>query len=240
MSKGKSGIEWTDYTWNPVTGCTKTGPGCLNCYAERMARRLAGRCGYPEYPNHFDVTLRPERLQEPMKIKKPSRIFVCSMSDLFHEDVPDEYIDRVFAVMAACPRHTFQLLTKRPERMTNYTVSRAGIVAIPNIWMGVTCENETLFSYRMARLFVPTPVKFVSFEPLLGPIDLGKHLLGIKWIIAGAETGPGARPAELDWFREIRDQCQDAGVPFFLKQVNKNKDRELDGKLHEQFPEVRA
>lgn len=169
-----SKIEWTDETWNPVTGCTKVSAGCAHCYAERMARRLAGRCGYPEAPDHFKVTLHPKRLDQPLHWKKPRMVFVCSMGDLFHEDVPDEYIDRVWSKFYECPQHTFQVLTKRPERMYQWLVNELhNWRPLPNVWLGVTAENQTTADERIPVLLqIPAAVRFVSIEPMLGPVDL--------------------------------------------------------------------
>lgn len=231
-------IEWTNETWNPVTGCTKISAGCQHCYAERMARRLAGRFGYPEAPNHFDVTLRPDRLDEPLSWRKPRRVFVCSMSDLFHEDVPDEYICDVFYTMHRCPHHTFQVLTKRPGQMLEWFNRPAASVSkwhrpLPNIQLGISAEDQRAADERIPQLLqCPAAVRFVSCEPLLGEIDISPYLHGwhsdprpqecdpgIDWVIVGGESGHGARPMDPNWARSLRDQCQDAGVPFFMKQM---------------------
>jgi protein gp37 len=324
---GNTKIEWAEKTWNPITGCTKISEGCRNCYAERMSKRLAGRYGYPA-DDPFKVTFRPERLGEPLKWKKPSRIFVCSMGDLFHEDVPDEFIDQVFGVILACrvlnniPNHTFLILTKRPERMVRYLTERepvellkawANIAPVrtdneditfdelvysecchdwdkngrnskgseykpwgyvqklwplPNVWLGVTAENQEQADKRIPILLqIQAAVRFVSVEPMLGPISLGAWLLSpgwiptyydpdncngypsaeptnenIQWVICGGESGPGARPIHPEWARNLRDQCVAAGVPFFLKQMDVAgklvKMPELDGQRWAQWPEA--
>jgi len=287
---GLTKIEWADAVWNPVTGCTKVSAGCAHCYAERMATRLAGRAGYPaQHP--FALTLHPERLDEPLHWRKPRRIFVCSMSDLFHPDVPVNFVDQVFAVMLLAPRHTFLVLTKRPGRMVSYTNQRvvgqaegftygdsialraveivrawperlANEVArrsgplgrapwpLPNVWLGTSIEDQATADERIPHLLrCPAAVRFVSYEPALGPVGLHSlalsgakpsgfidalgnqsgefsfqsHRIGdlpsLDWVIAGGESGPRARPAHPGWFRSVRDQCQAAGVPFFFKQA---------------------
>ena len=304
---GNTKIEWAEKTWNPITGCSKISEGCRNCYAERMSKRLAGRCGYPK-ENPFAVTLHPERLEEPLRWRKPSRIFVCSMGDLFHEDVPDEFIDQVFGVILACrilkniPSHTFLILTKRPERMARYLTERepvellkawANIAPVrtdneditfdelvysecchdwdkngrnskgseykpwgyidslwplPNVWFGVTAENQEQADKRIPILLqIQAAVRFVSVEPMLGPVDLTdlqipyevdprgfnfnaltendddhyyNHHAKLDWVICGGESGPNARPMQQEWARSLRDQCVAAGVPFFLKQMD--------------------
>jgi len=275
-------IEWAEETRNPVTGCTKISPACDHCYAERMAKRHAGRFGYPEAPNTFRVTLHPDRLGQPLRWRKPRRIFVVSMGDLFHPDVPFDYIAAVYGVMAACPQHTFMLLTKRPRRMHDFiswtdlaadhaesmfpldtlgwrrgavlksAAARRGAITdhleerwpLPNVWVGVTAEDQQRADQRIPLLLqVPAALRFVSCEPLLGPIDLGGvtddsdnetrrradvlqrgcgfpgHYGGrrIAWVICGGESGPGARPMHPDWARGLRDQCVEAGVPFLFK-----------------------
>ncbi len=240
MSKTK--IEWADVVWNPVTGCTKVSAGCKHCYAERMWPRLA--TGRP----FTSVQCHDDRLHAPLHWKKPRRVFVNSMSDLFHEDVPDEFIDRVFAVMALCPQHTFTVLTKRPRRMFDYmngqdeclddaridlirlTASYYGYTDFPgteikwpiqNVWLGVSCENQETADKRIPLLLkTPAALRFVSCEPLLGPINLEDRYNGItlNWVIVGGESGPKARPMHPDWARSLRDQCQFESVPFFFKQ----------------------
>lgn len=283
---GKTKIEWTEYTWNPVTGCTPISEGCQNCYARRMANRLRGRCGYPA-DEPFKVTLRRERLIEPLKWKKPRRVFVCSMGDLFHEDVPFQFIATVFGVMANNSQNIYIVLTKRPQRMKEFfdwLFSNAakyyarGYRTVPydddrinvlimniaseyginldfmrqwplfNVWLGVTAENQQRADERIPILLqIPAAVRFVSVEPMLGPVDLTKinqgsdswinaltgdwigyhHYGGAKtvkeswpkldWCIVGGETGPGARPMHPDWVRSLRDQCQASGTKFFFK-----------------------
>ncbi|MDM3894779.1 DUF5131 family protein [Mycobacterium intracellulare] len=260
----KTGIEWTEATWNPVTGCDKVSPGCDHCYAESIAHRFDGT---PAYPNGFAVTLRPERLDIPLRWKRPRRIFVNSMSDLFHDQVSDDYIARVFAVMAVAHEHTFQVLTKRHGRMRSllsgdfrdqvaeeitdmmaratppgrywpvkydrttddgFNVWGPAIWPLPNVWLGVSTENQQWTDIRIpALLDTPAAVRFVSAEPLLGPLDLhpdpiavdAKFWLGhLDWVIVGGESGRGARPMHPDWARSVRDQCESAGVPFLFKQ----------------------
>lgn len=262
----KTRIEWATHVWNPATGCTKVSPGCEHCYAERMARRLAGRCGYPEAPHHFDVTLRRERLEEPLRWRKPRTVFVCSMGDLFHKDMPDGFIGEIFDVMRKARKQIFFVLTKRPKRMREFQQwwfeSNHGDY-LSNVWLGVSVESAD-YMWRIDELEeTPAAKRIVSFEPLLGPVagaGLERHLgvcpdcgsaqnklsdatwrfaghgwqhrcrgvhgqvghwdmpNAIDWVIAGGESGPGARPMHPDWVRGIRDQCVAAGVPFFFKQ----------------------
>jgi len=237
-----SKIEWTDATWSPVTGCTQISAGCKNCYAKRMARRLAGRYGYPEAPHHFDITLRPDRLEQPLKWRKPKRIFVCSMSDLFHEDVAFLDIADIFQTIIPCRQHTFQILTKRPQRMREYFDFHASFFreapGVPdNVHLGVTvCNPDELWKID-ELLKIQAAFYFVSLEPLLGEMDIRPFLPysedsggftpwgvpidilrdGLDQVIVGGETGHGARPMHPDWARSLRDQCQAAGVPFFFK-----------------------
>lgn len=240
---GKTRIEWTQRTWSPVTGCTPISPGCAHCYAERMARRLAGRYGYPEAPGHFDVVLRSERLDEPLKWRKPTMCFVCSMGDLFHDAVPLSFLNDVFGVMVKYEQHTFQVLTKRPQRMKNYFDFWAKLTGVekiellPNVWLGVTAENQRWWELRRDAFFdTPATVHFVSYEPAIGELVFSDDdLRRLDWVIAGAETGPRKRPMQLDWARSLRDQCQSAGVPFFFKR-DSNGNREFDGQLWEQYP----
>lgn len=275
-----SKIEWTETTWNPVVGCSKVSEGCRNCYAIRDAHRLAGNPN-PKVSRVYEgltvshngaanwtgkVRCLPERLEQPLRWRKPRRVFVNSMSDLFHENVPDEFIDQVFAVMALCPQHTFQILTKRPEWMLNYLSApgrrsevaeamcheafdewtkkgRSGKIPspadwvddhmtikslwpLPNVWLGVSVENQAAADERIPFLLeAPAAVRFVSVEPLLGPVSFEKPHLGhkedagdIHWVIVGGESGPNARPMHPDWARTVRDRCVAAGVPFFFKQ----------------------
>jgi len=228
-------IEWTESTWNPVTGCTRISPGCQHCYAERMTRRLKAM-GQARYRNGFRVTTHPEALDLPLSWRKPQVIFVNSMSDLFHEKVPAEFIQRIFAVMGQAERHVFQILTKRADRLAELSDQ---LPWASNIWMGVTVEMQAYVS-RIERLqSVPAAVRFLSLEPLLGPIaDL--PLDGIHWVIAGGESGPNARPMHMDWARSVRDQCLAAEVPFFFKQWGgvrrKEAGRLLDGRTWGEYP----
>lgn len=282
---GKSKIEWTDAVWNPVTGCTPISEGCKNCYAERMAKRLRGRAGYPA-DESFRVTLHPDRLDQPLHWRKPRRIFVCSMGDLFHEDVDFKFIAAVFGIMAVCPQHTFIILTKRPQIMKNFfdwTVNFDGKYAfyhpsnqlraccdaahhyagyfyntalfpstdtpwpLPNVYLGVTAENQEQADKRIPILLqVPAAVRFVSVEPMLGPVNIEPFIEGtclfcygqgevgprtpckscngtgeggkLGWIVCGGESGPGARPIHPDWARKVRADCVAARLPFFFKQ----------------------
>ncbi len=250
-----SAIEWTDATWNPVTGCTEVTPGCDNCYAKTFAERWRGTPGH-YFEQGFDVVLRPDKLTLPLTWHKPRRVFVNSMSDLFHKDVPDEYIARVWTVMAATPQHTYQLLTKRHGRMRSVVRRLAwrtptmkerahgvsGSIAyvqsdeslndhlgrpqvLPNVWLGVSVEDQDRANLRIPALIdTPAAVRWLSCEPLLGPVDLrrtDKDALvdgGIDWVVVGGESGHGARPMAPHWARDLRDQCTSAGVPFFFKQ----------------------
>ncbi len=230
-----SKIQWTQETWNPVTGCTKLSAGCLNCYAERMAVRMVAM-GQPKYRNGFKVTCHPNALTIPLGWKKPKMTFVCSMSDLFHEAVPDDFIERVFRVMNQTRRHTFQVLTKRAERLEELAPS---LDWPANVWMGVSVENADCLKRIDALRTVPAAVRFLSLEPLLGPLP-GLDLDGIGWAIVGGESGPGARMMQPEWVTDIRDQCQQAHVPFFFKQwggVNKKAaGRTLEGRMWEEMP----
>lgn len=231
----KSLIEWTQATWNPVTGCTKTSPGCAHCYAERMARRLQAM-GHPNYANGFEVTIHEHALDLPLHWRKPRAIFVNSMSDLFHEQVPLTFIRQVFAVMQQASWHRFQILTKRSARLAQL----APLLPWPeNVWVGVTVENAACV-YRIDHLRqVGAAVRFLSMEPLLTDVA-SVDLSGIHWVIVGGESGPGARPMAAEWARDVRDQCRQAGVPFFFKQwggPNKSKSgRLLDGQLYDEMP----
>ena len=232
-----SKIEWTQCTWNPVTGCTKISPGCLNCYAERMARRLRAM-GQPNYRNGFDVTLHPHTLELPLRWRQPRTVFVNSMSDLFHRDVPLEFIQRVFAIMRQSSQHRFQILTKRSERLAEIA---GELTWAENIWMGVTVESRDYMAGIDRLRETEAAIKFISFEPLLGPIG-AFDLDGIDWVIVGGESGPGARPMSRDWVVDIRDQCLAAEVPFFFKQwggVNKKRNgRILDRRTWNDVPDV--
>jgi len=212
----KSAIEWTNSTWNPVTGCSKISPGCKHCYAERLALRLQAM-GQPNYRNGFQVTLHEHLLDAPLQWKKPQRIFVNSMSDLFHEDVPLEFITRIFQVMRQAHWHQFQILTKRSQRLTDCSTQ---IDWPGNVWMGVSVENRD-YTFRVDHLRqTGAKVKFLSLEPLLGPLP-NLNLRGIDWVIVGGESGPGARPMKESWVLDIRDQCHAAGVPLFFKQTGR-------------------
>jgi protein gp37 len=231
-----SKIEWTESTWNPVTGCTKISIGCKNCYAERMALRL-NAAGSPNYANGFRVTVHPHTLKTPLRWKNPRTIFVNSMSDLFHRDVSLDFISRIFDVMHQASHHRFQVLTKRSHRLLK---TSPNFLWPKNVWMGVTVENAD-YTFRIDHLRqTDAAIKFVSFEPLLGPIP-NIDLSGVDWVIVGGESGPGARPMRPEWAVDIRDQCLAAGVPFFFKQwggVNKKKNgRSLDGKIWDNMPE---
>lgn len=233
----QSAIEWTETTWNPVSGCTKISPGCAHCYAERMARRLQAMGQY-RYRNGFRVTLHPEALEEPYNWKHPRMVFVNSMSDLFHEKIPLEFIHRVFDVMNKNSRHTFQILTKRSEKLAQ---AAPLLNWSDNIWMGVTVENSD-YLYRIDHLRqVNATVRFLSLEPLLGELE-SLDLGGIDWVIVGGESGPGARPMKEKWAVSVKSKCELAGVPFFFKQwggVNKKKaGRILEGRTWNEMPET--
>ena len=236
-----SSIEWTDATWNPVRGCTKVSPGCTHCYAETFAERFRGVPGHP-YERGFDLRLVPDKLDEPLRWRKPKMIFVNSMSDLFHKDIPDDYILSVAEVMRQAHWHTFQVLTKRSERLRDLLRGKLRPYGdLKHIWWGVSVENKKHGLPRIEHLRrSPAAVRFLSIEPLLE--DLGDlDLAGIHWVIAGGESGPGARPMSSDWVRSIRDQCFAARVPFFFKQwggVRKARaGRELDGRTWDEFPD---
>lgn len=237
----RSTIEWTDATWNPVTGCTKVSPGCAHCYAETFAERFRGVPGHP-YERGFDLQLRPERLQAPLTWKRPSLVFVNSMSDLFHEDVPFDFVSAVFETMERADWHTFQILTKRPERAATLS---ADLPWPRNVWLGTSVENQRWTTRIDDLRRTGAHVRFLSCEPLLGPLRL--DLTGIHWVIVGGESGPKARPMKSAWAEAIRDQCQEQDVPFFFKQwgahneegrrVGKTKaGRQLAGRLWEQRP----
>lgn len=231
----RSSIEWTESTWNPLTGCTKISPGCKHCYAERMARRLQAM-GQPNYVNGFQLTLHEHALEAPLGWKKPQMIFVNSMSDLFHRDVPSEFIQKVLDVMRRASWHTFQILTKRSERLLDLNPA---IDWPANVWMGVSVETQA-YTYRIDHLRqTGARVKFLSLEPLLGPLSqLDLH--GINWVIVGGESGPGARPLKEERVLQVRDQCQTAHVPFFFKQWGgvrkKRSGRLLDGRTWDALP----
>lgn len=230
MSSTHTGIEWTDKTWNPTTGCDKISTGCLHCYAEAITQRFP-----KNFPNGFTLTLHPERLEEPLRWRTPSRVFVNSMSDLFHDDVPLDFIRQVFSVIHSTPWHIYQILTKRQSRLGDL----ASKLDFPeNIWLGVSVENQNHIDRIEYLRTVPVSVRFISCEPLLGPLEL--NLTGIDWVIVGGESGQKHRPMKLDWARDIRDQCQNSGVAFFFKQVGgrtpKAGGRLLDDKIRDEMP----
>jgi protein gp37 len=237
-----SEIEWTDATWNPVRGCTKITPGCDHCYAETFAERFRGVKGHP-YEQGFDLRLVPEKLAEPLRWKTPKMIFVNSMSDLFHKDVPEDYVEAVCRVMQQANWHTYQVLTKRSSLLRNLLQTRVRFAgSLPHIWWGVSVEDRAHGLVRIKHLQqAPAAVRFLSIEPLLE--DLGEISLdGIHWVIVGGESGAGARPMKKEWVLSIRDQCERAEVPFFFKQwggVRKSKaGRELDGKTYDNVPQI--
>lgn len=235
MANTKSKIEWTQSTWNPITGCTKVSPGCKFCYAERMAKRLQAM-GKPAYQNGFQVTIHEELFEYPLQLKSPRLIFVNSMSDLFHEKVPDDVILRLFDVMNRASWHTFQVLTKRAERLSQFSPS---VQWADNIWAGVSVENADYLHRIDCLRATGAKVKFLSLEPLLGPLS-NLNLTGIDWVIVGGESGPGARKMEPSWATEIRDACIQQAVPFFFKQwggTNKKKNgRMLDDRTWDELP----
>jgi protein gp37 len=234
----KSSIEWTEATWNPLTGCNKVSLGCKNCYAERMSIRLRAM-GQPNYSNGFELTLHEKSLEIPLFWNKPMNIFVNSMSDLFHEEVPLDFIQRVFDVMNRAHWHRFQVLTKRSERLRDLS---SQLHWASNIWMGVSVENQN-YAYRIEHLRETGAfIKFLSIEPLLGPLN-DINLKSIDWVIVGGESGQGARPMNPSWVTDLRDRCQAANVPFFFKQwggINKKKaGRKLDGRTWNEMPSRR-
>lgn len=234
-----SAIEWTDATWNPVTGCTKITAGCDNCYASRFAERFRGVPGHP-FEQGFDLTLRPDRLDQPLRWKRSRMIFVNSMSDLFHKEVPFSFVDSVFDTMEEADWHVFQVLTKRSSRMRDYLQRRYADQNPPDhIWLGVSVEDAKGAARINHLREAPAGVRFLSVEPLIGPVG-PVDLSGIHWVIAGGESGPGARILNIDWARDIRDQCARQGVAFFFKQWGgirpKSGGRELDGREWNQFP----
>jgi len=256
MSRTK--IEWTETAWNPLTGCTPVSPACEHCYARRMAKRLAGRCGYPPSPREFNVTLHLNRLGEPLTWRKSRRVFVVSMGDLFHAHVPDEFIYKIFAVMALCPQHTFQVLTKRPQRMFEFMQMYPQYQNLNNVVGMVTAEDQQCADERIPWLLKCQFVtRGVSAEPLLERVDLTRYMQiyvdphtrkvypldpqgpKLDWVICGGETGPGARLMHPDWARSLRDQCQAAGVAFFFKAWGDcfpSAGRLLDGRTRDEYP----
>jgi protein gp37 len=253
-------IEWTDTTWNPVTGCDRVSPGCDNCYAMTLAKRLKGM-GQANYQHDgdprtsgpgFGLTLHPDALDKPLHWRKPRRVFVNSMSDLFHPDVPVDFIADVWAVMQATPQHTYQILTKRPQRMARVVANNIEWNPLPNVWLGTSVENQRYADLRIPHLLAtPAAVRFLSIEPLLGsvnlhdvfaPLDIHARwsLHDIDWCIVGGESGRGARPMDPEWARSLRDQCEAAAVPFFFKQwggrTPKAGGRDLDGRTWSEYP----
>ncbi len=234
-------IEWTDATWNPVTGCTKISAGCDHCYAERFSERFRGVRGHP-FERGFDLTLRPERLEQPLRWREPRMIFVNSMSDLFHKEVPKEFIARVCDIMERAHWHTFQVLTKRSSVMRDFLRRRYGEARGPShIWFGVSVEDGAKKSRIRHLRQAPAGIRFLSIEPLIGPVGI-LELEGIDWVIVGGESGPHSRPMKPEWARNVRDQCEEQNVAFFFKQWGglrpKSGGRSLDGREWSEFPEV--
>ncbi len=233
----ESAIQWTEATWNPVTGCDQVSPGCAHCYAKTFAERWRGIPGH-HYEQGFDLRMWPERLEQPLRWRRPQVIFVNSMSDLFHEGIPFDYVQRVFEVMAAAPQHTFQILTKRHERLSELAPDLPWPV---NVWMGVSIENRRFIKRADHLREVPAAVRFISAEPLLGPLE-GLDLHGIDWLIAGGESGPGHRTVRGEWIHELRDRCVAENVAFFFKQwggrTAKAGGRELDGRTWDELPDA--
>ena len=233
----RSKIEWTDASWNPVTGCSKVSPGCAHCYAETFAERFRGVPGHP-YEQGFDLRMWPTRLDLPLRWKQPRRIFVTSMADLFHENVPFEFVKRVFEVMEQAHWHQFQILTKRHERLAELSVS----LRWPhNVWAGVSIENARFIHRADYLRQVPAAVRFISAEPLLGPLE-GLDLTGVDWLIAGGESGAGHRPVKAEWVRDLRDRCQAEGIAFFFKQwggrTSKSGGRLLEEREWNEMPQA--
>lgn len=235
----ETAIEWTEATWNPITGCDQVSPGCAHCYAKTFAERWRGIPGH-HYEQGFDLRLWPERLEQPLRWRRPRMIFVNSMSDLFHEDISVAYIARVFDVMVRAPQHTFQILTKRHERLAEL---HPDLPWPNNVWMGVSIENRRFVKRADYLREVPAAVRFISAEPLLGPLE-GLDLTGIDWLIAGGESGPRHRLVREDWVRALRDRCAVEGVAFFFKQwggrTPKAGGRKLDGRTWGELPQART
>lgn len=243
-----STIEWTEATWNPTTGCDRISPGCDHCYAMTLAKRLKGM-GQPRYQRDgdprtsgpgFGLTLHPDKLKEPNRWRKPRVVFVNSMSDLFHKDVPLDFIDAVWDTMATTPQHTYQILTKRPKRMSRAVAELSEHLVLPNVWLGTSIESDD-YVWRADHLrAAPAAVRFISAEPLLGPLP-SLDLTGIDWLIVGGESGPDHRPIDGAWVRDLRDRCQEAGTAFFFKQWGgarpKSNGRELDGRTWDEMPQ---
>lgn len=244
----RTGIEWTQATWNPTTGCDRVSEGCDHCYALVLARRLKA-AGNPRYQRDgapprsgpgFGLTLHEDKLEEPLRWRQPRLVFVDSMSDLFHPRIPADFIARAFDVMAQASEHTFQVLTKRPARMAS-VLRRVRPRPLPNVWLGTSVENQRWAKVRIPKLLAtPAAVRFLSCEPLLGPLDLREWLPWLDWVIVGGESGPGHRPMDVNWAVTLRDQCVRASVPFFFKQVGgrtpKAGGRLLDGRTWDEFP----
>jgi protein gp37 len=232
-----SAIEWTEATWNPVTGCDRISPGCAHCYARTFAERWRGVPDHP-YEQGFDLRLWPERLDQPLRWKRPRQIFVNSMSDLFHEDIPLDFVSDVFETMVQADWHVFQILTKRPERLLELSDE---LPWPPNVWMGVSIENRRFVHRADLLRGVPAAIRFISAEPLLGPLE-GLDLTDIDWLIAGGESGPGHRPIREEWVLELRDQCREEGVAFFFKQWGgtrpKSRGRLLEGREWNAMPDA--
>lgn len=236
----QTSIEWTDTTWNPVTGCTKISPGCFRCYAERFAERFRGVPGHP-FASGFDLTLRPERLRQPLTWRQPRMVFVNSMSDLFHKEVPDDFVGKVFDTMEEASHHTFQVLTKRSSRMARFTRRRYGGRNPPaNVWLGVSVEDGARKSRVEHLRQTSAAIRFLSVEPLVGPVG-ALTLSGIDWVIVGGESGPGYRIMLAEWAEEVRDQCQEQEVAFFFKQWGgirpRSLGRLLGGREWNEFPQ---
>ena len=235
----RSAIEWTDSTWNPVTGCTKVSPGCAHCYAESITLRF--KRGGPYLPGKATIELHPERLDIPGRWKKPRRVFVNSMSDLFHEEVPFEFISEIFQSMICNDQHIYQVLTKRPERMVDYLRWSGERHWPDHVWVGVSVENQYWVERRIPLLAkIPAKVRFLSVEPLIKEVDLRQYLEHIQWVIVGGESGHKSRPMKAHWAARVRDDCLEFGIPFFFKQwggrYNKSGGRELEGRIWDQMP----
>ncbi len=232
-----SAIEWTEATWNPVTGCDRISPGCAHCYARTFAERWRGVADHP-YEQGFDLRLWPQRLDQPLRWTRPRQIFVNSMSDLFHEDVPDEFVAEVFATMVEADWHVFQILTKRPERLVELANE---LPWPPHVWMGVSIENRRFVHRADLLRDIPAAIRFISAEPLLGPLE-GLDLTDIHWLIAGGESGPGHRPIHEEWVLDLRDRCEDQDVAFFFKQWGgarpKSRGRLLEGREWNAMPQA--
>jgi protein gp37 len=236
----KSSIEWTDSSWNPCTGCTKISSGCINCYAERLSKRLQKMNPNGKYKNGFRLTLHYNDIELPLKWKTPRIIFVNSMSDLFHKNIPDDFIEKVFMTMKKAYWHTFQVLTKRPERMRYFT-NNVFKEVLPNVWLGTTIENRDVLNRLEILKQVKARINFISFEPLVGPIG-EINLSGIDWVIVGGESGPNYRAIKKEWILEIKRQCEASEVPFYFKQwggfTPKRNGRILDGRIYDQYPKT--